>query len=139
MKAILRNYYVLVLIALFIGLFGRIAAADELRVQYHCTSDKPLLYRTAEGSLPTGTELRHSPELGKSLNLTIGRFPSQYMIWIRRPWGENNRFASVFEGTKLLTQQLDLGQNGQRSTAVFPFQVKDGDELITGSCEITLE
>ncbi|MCC2678973.1 MAG: hypothetical protein K0R29_1549 [Pseudobdellovibrio sp.] len=139
MKKILRDYYLLVLLVLIAGFFSKTAFAGEMKVQYFCQTDKLVSYETAEGPLASALELRYSPEPGKSLNLMFGRFPSQYQFWIRQPQGQTKRFASVFHGTRMLSQSIELGEEGQESTAVFPFQLKDGNETINGQCEIRVQ
>jgi hypothetical protein len=139
MKKILSDYYLLLLLVLIVGFFSKSVLAADMRVHYHCLTDKSVSFETAEGPLLTARELNYSPEQGKSLNLVVGRFPSHYQFWIRKPLGQNKRFASVFLGSKLLPETIDLGEEGEVSTAVFPFQLRDGDDRISGQCEIRVE
>lgn len=139
MKAILTKYYFLVLALLMIGFFGKWAQASEIKIHYYCTSDKPLHYSTAEGDLPSGTELDYSPETGKSLNLSINRFPNNQLLWVRQGYKETRRFISILKDSKPESGEIELGEEGETKTAVYKFSMKDADDLISGSCEITAE
>ncbi len=139
MKKILSRYYFLLLLILIAGFFSKSAFASEMKVHYHCSTDKAVTFETAEGPLSAGQELNYSPEPGKSLNLTVGRFPSHYMFWIRKPYGQSKRFASIFIGSRMLEQTIDLGEEGQVSNAVFPFLLRDGNDVIKAQCEIRVE
>ena len=139
MKKILRDYYFLVLLVLIVGFFGKSVFAAEMKVHYRCITDKAVTYETAEGHLFSGRELTYSPESGNSLNLSVGRFPMQYQFWIRKPYGQNKRFVSVFQGSTMLKETIDLGEEGQSSETTFPFQLNDGDDIINGKCKIKVD
>ena len=139
MKSILRDYYLLLLLVLIAGLFSKTVLASDMKVHYHCSTDKPVAYETAEGPIHFGKEIFYSPEAGKSLNLSVGRFPSHYQLWIRKPYGQSKRFATVFLGSRKLQETINLGEEGESAEAIFPFQLNEGGEIINGQCEIKVE
>lgn len=139
MAAFKLKFYHILATLLVLTAFNQPAQADDMKINYHCTSEKAIEYRHTKASLGTTTELNYSPEAGENLNLVIGSY-HQYILWIRKPYGETKRSVSVF---KLRNQQifktLDLGEEGEPATATFNFEITDNNVTITGSCDISAE
>lgn len=138
MNEILNKYFLIVFVALLVSFISKTVNAGEMKVQYNCSTDKAVVFATAEGPLQSGRELHYSPEPGKSLNLAVGRLPSGFTFWIRQPDGAR-RFATVLYRTGVPSETIELGEEGQVSSAVFSFHLRDGNDLIAGQCEIRVE
>lgn len=139
MNSVMRtNFYILTTLLLLTAL-SQTANAADMKIHYHCTSEKAIEYRHTKASLGETTELRYTPEAGDNLNLVIGSL-HQYILWVRKPYQETKRFISVFKlRNQQIFQTLDLGEEGESATAVFEFEIKDGNGSNKGTCEITAE
>ena len=139
MKHILSNYFFLIVAVLVIGFFGKLASAADLKIHYHCTSDKPVVYANIEGQIAETTDLSYSPESGKSLNLVIGRLMTGHTLWIRQGYKETKRSVTVFDSTRARGGEMSLGEEGETTTTTFSFKMRESDTMITGQCDITAE
>lgn len=96
MDSVMRTNFYILSALLFLTALSQTANADEMKIQYHCTSEKPVAYRHTKARLGETTELRYTPEAGENLNLVIGSL-HQYTLWVRKPYQETKRFISVLK------------------------------------------
>ena len=117
MDSVIRTNLYILSTLLLLTVLSQAASADEMKIRYHCTSEKAVEYRHTRASLGLTTELHYTPEAGENLNLVIGSF-HQYTLWVRKPYQESKRFISVFKlRNPNIFQTLDLGDEGESHDA----------------------
>lgn len=105
-------------------------AAQDLRVSYHCVSSNRISFSSGDGKWKEfrTQEIQWSPEVQNNLNLVIGE--QKALIWVRQPFGTDERFLTIFRsvpgrGYVADSVDIEMGRVGQESMQSLDFSFED--------------
>lgn len=116
--------------ALVLMIFTSMASANELKLSYRCSSDQATSFENGDSKFhsPPIKEMSWTPEEGNNLNLVIGE--RKALIWVRQPYGSNERLLTVFRhrpGKSFTqdTEDIPMGTIGEHTSQVLDFHFED--------------
>lgn len=119
------------------------ASQNQLKVGYSCQSDRPVNFSNGDESVRIGytKEMTLSLESPKNLNLVIGQHKA--LIWVRQPYGTDERFLSVFRvdkgiGYNSSPEEVAMGRVGEYAKKSLSFSFYESGASVRVDCLVMM-